>query len=613
MKRLIVHALILIALCSQVFAASVTRGPYLQNGTPTSLVVRWRTDTATDTRVQYGDAPLNLTASVYNPVLTTEHEITVSGLTPNGLYYYSVGSSTAVLAGNDANHYFITFPPAGTDTKARVWVLGDAGTQTSSQSAVRNAYYTFTGTKHTDLWLMLGDNAYNSGTDSEYQGAVFNMYPTMLRKSVVFSTLGNHETAQSTAYVDTYPYFNIFTLPTAGEGGGVPSGTEHFYSFDFGNVHFICLDSMTANRATNGIMANWLRSDLANNLSTWMVAFWHHPPYTKGSHNSDTEPELIQMRQNFNPILEAAGVDLVLSGHSHSYERSFLIDSHYGLSSTFNVTNKIDGGSGRDATPYLKPPGLVAHKGAVYSVAGSSGQTSGGTLNHPAMFVSLNVLGSVVLDFATNQLDFKFVNSSGVVQDYFTMIKGGTANPPNPPTGLTATAGNGQVALTWNPSASATGYNVKRATVPGGPYAVIAPNIATTGYTDTTAANGTTYYYVVSAMNANGESADSSEVSATPSAPTAPAAPSNLVASQSGKKKIALTWTQSASPNVTTNRIYRSTVNGGPYSLIASVPAATSYQNSGLVSRTTYYYVVTAVNSSGLESPASNQASAVAR
>src|SRR6185503_2243592 len=150
---------------------------------------------------------------------------------------------------------------------------------------------------------------------------------------------------------------------------------------------------------------------------------------------------------------------------------------------------KIDGGSGRVATPYLKPPGLVAHKGAVYSVAGSSGQTSGGTLNHPAMFVSLNVLGSVVLDFSTNQLDFKFVNSSGVVQDYFTMIKGGTANPPNAPTGLAATPGNAQVTLTWNASASATGYNVKRSTTPGGPYAVIAPNIAATSYIDTTAAN----------------------------------------------------------------------------------------------------------------------------
>jgi len=611
MRYLVFRTFVLLALCSSALAATLTRGPYLQNGTPSSLVVRWRTSTATDTLVQYGDAPGNLGASVYNAQITTEHEITVSGLAPNGLYYYSVGSSSETLAGNDANHYFLTFPPIGQNTAARVWVLGDAGTQTSSQIAVRDAYYGFTGTKHTDLWLMLGDNAYNVGSDTEYQGAVFNMYPTMLRKSVLFSTLGNHETAQSTAYVDTYPYFGIFTLPTAGEGGGVPSGTEHFYSFDFGNVHFICLDSMTADRATNGIMANWLRSDLANTLGTWIVAFWHHPPYSKGSHNSDTENELVQMRQNFNPILEDGGVDIVLAGHSHCYERSFLIDRHYGVSSTFNNTNKIDGGSGRDAAPYLKPPGLVAHKGAVYSVAGSSGQTSGGSLNHPAMFVSLNVLGSVVLDFSTNQLDFKFVNSSGAVQDYFTVIKGGV--PPNPPTGLSATPGNTQIALSWNASAGAANYNVKRSTTPGGPYTTIGPNVTATSYTDTTVANGTTYYYVVSAVNVDGESANSSEVSATPNPPTPPAAPANLTATTQGKKKIALTWTQSSSPNVVSNKVYRSTVAGGPYSPIATLPATTSYQNSGLTSGTTYYYRVTAVNSSGLESPQSNEASARAR
>lgn len=610
MLQLMLRALVFITLTTSAVAATLTRGPYLQNGTPSSAVVRWRSSTPTDTLVQYGDAPGNLTLSAYNPVITTEHEIAISGLAPNSLIYYSVGSSTETLAGNDANHYFITFPPIAQPTKARVWVLGDAGTQTSSQIAVRDAYYGFTGTKHTDLWLMLGDNAYETGTDTEYQGAVFDMYPAMLRKSVLFSTLGNHDTGGSTAFVDTYPYFQMFTFPVNGEAGGVASGTEHYYSHDFGNIHFICLDSMTANRATNGPMASWLRADLANTLGTWVVAYWHHPSYSKGSHNSDTETELIQMRQNFNPILEAGGVDLVLAGHSHSYERSFLIDRHYGLSSTFNNTNKIDGGSGRDATPYLKPSGLAANKGAVYSVAGSSGKISGGTLNHSAMFVSLNVLGSVVLDFSINRLDFQFVNSSGAVQDYFTVIKGVA---PNPPTGLSATPGNSQVALTWNASASATSYNVQRGTTPGGPYTTIAPNVTATSHTDTTVANGTTYYYVVSAVNADGESANSSEVSATPNPAMPPTAPTNLTASQSGKKKIALAWTQSTSPNIVSNRVYRSTFNSGPYSVVATIPATTSYQNSGLVSRTTYYYRVTALNSAGLESTQSDLASATAR
>jgi acid phosphatase type 7 len=598
--------------CEAVSAAAVIRGPYLQLGTPTSIVVRWRTDTATDSRVQYGAAPGNLTASVNNGTVTTEHEITVAGLEPDTQYYYSVGSTATVLAGNDANHFFVTYPPAGTPVPTRVWILGDAGTQTAAQFNVRDAYYNATGTRHTDLWLMLGDNAYNSGTDSEYQGAVFNVYQTMLRKSVLLSTLGNHETAQSTNFSDNYPYFSIFTLPRNAEAGGVASGTEHYYSFDFGNIHFVCLDSMTASRATNGAMANWLRADLASTLQDWIIAFWHHPPYSKGSHNSDTEPELVQMRANFNPILEEGGVDMVFGGHSHSYERSFLIDGHYGVSSTFNSSMKIDGGSGRDPVPYAKPLGTAGHQGAVYVVAGSSGQTSGGTLNHPAMFLSLNVLGSVVLDFQTNRVDLSFLNSSGGVQDTVAIVKSAPTTPP-PPTGLAATAGNNQVSLAWNASAGASTYNVKRSASSGGPYSTIATDVASTSFVDMTVINGTTYYYVVSAVNAAGEGANSSEASATPQAPTAPAAPTNLTAAPGGKRKIVLTWVQSVSSGVTQNRIYRSTTAGGPYSLVATISAATTYQNAGLTSATRYYYVVTAVNSSGLESLASNEATAVPR
>jgi rhamnogalacturonan endolyase len=184
--------------------------------------------------------------------------------------------------------------------------------------------------------------------------------------------------------------------------------------------------------------------------------------------------------------------------------------------------------------------------------------------------------------------------------------------PPPAPTGLAATAGDAQVSLTWNASSGATSYNVKRATVSGGPYTTIA-SPTTTSYTDTTAVNGTTYYYVVSAVNGSGESANSTEVSATPSAPAAPAAPTNLAASSPRKKQITLNWTQSTSPNIASNKVYRAPVNGGPYSLVTTIAAATTYTDTGLTSGTTYYYVVTAVDSNNLESANSNQASAAAK
>ena len=81
---------------------------------------------------------------------------------------------------------------------------------------------------------MLGDNAYFSGTDQEYQAAVFDTYPTILRNTFLWSTRGNHE-------VNEPVYYGAFTLPTAGEGGGLASGTEAYYSFDYGNIHFIAI------------------------------------------------------------------------------------------------------------------------------------------------------------------------------------------------------------------------------------------------------------------------------------------------------------------------------------------------------------------------------------
>jgi endo-1,4-beta-xylanase len=89
-------------------------------------------------------------------------------------------------------------------------------------------------------------------------------------------------------------------------------------------------------------------------------------------------------------------------------------------------------------------------------------------------------------------------------------------NPPPAPTGLTAAAGNGQVALSWMASSGATSYVLKRSMTSGGPYTVIANNLTATSFTNTGLANGTTYFYVVSAVNANGESANSAQASATP-------------------------------------------------------------------------------------------------
>jgi len=421
--------------------AQIVRGPYLQIGTPTGVTVRWRTDLATDSRVRFGPYPGGLSSSADDAALVTDHEVTLTGLHPATRYYYSVGTTSLQLAGADSSYTFQTHPQPGLPHPTRFWIVGDGGTANADARAVRDAYAAYAATRPADLWLMLGDNAYSTGTDAEYQAAVFDTYPLQLRRTVLWPTRGNHEFLHGPPDQD---YYDIFSLPTAAQAGGLASGNEAYYSFDYANVHFICLDSEGSDRSPDGAMLTWLANDLTSTTRQWIVAYWHHPPYTKGSHDSDnefdSEGRMRDMRANALPILEGGGVDLVLTGHSHSYERSFLLDGHYGISTTLTEAMKLDAGDGRlgGDGPYLKPaPGPTSHQGAVHSVAGSSGHISGGALNHPVMVSSLNVLGSMVVDVFGSRLDARFLSSTGAVLDSFTIIKGNPVSVPeqSPPGG----------------------------------------------------------------------------------------------------------------------------------------------------------------------------------
>jgi tetratricopeptide (TPR) repeat protein len=416
--------------------AVLTRGPYLQVGTPTGVTVRWRTDVASDSRVRFGTSAGALSGTASDPLVTTEHVVRLTDLAASTRYFYDVGSSAGPLAG-DASFTFVTAPAAGTPSNARVWVIGDSGFPSAEAFAVRDAYAAWTGGRGTDLWLMLGDNAYWTGTDAEYQTAVFNQYPAMLRQSVLWPTRGNHDGIHAGANND---YYELFTLPAAGEAGGLASGTEAYYSFDWGDVHFVCLDSEGSSRAPGSAMLTWLANDLAGNTRRWVVAYWHHPPYSKGSHDSDDELDsggrMRDMRQNALPVLEAGGADLMLTGHSHSYERSFLLDGHHGPSSTLAPSMILDGGDGRPGGDgaYVKyGTSPVPHGGGVHAVAGSSAQANGGALDHPVMVSSLNLPGSLVLDVRGDTLDARFLGTTGAVLDSFRILKPGPLDAPGGP------------------------------------------------------------------------------------------------------------------------------------------------------------------------------------
>ncbi|MBW8780362.1 MAG: discoidin domain-containing protein [Verrucomicrobia bacterium] len=163
---------------------------------------------------------------------------------------------------------------------------------------------------------------------------------------------------------------------------------------------------------------------------------------------------------------------------------------------------------------------------------------------------------------------------------------------PSAPASLAATAGDGQVALTWSTSAGAASYAVKRSTVNGSGYVTL-NSTANVSYVDTLAGNGATYYYVVVAGNLAGNSGNSPQAAATPLG--LPGAPTNLTATAAAEAT-ALSW--SAAANATSYTVMRGTAGGGPYAVVQTIPG-TNFTDTGLTAGTVYYYVVTATNASG--------------
>ncbi|MEW5850618.1 MAG: metallophosphoesterase [Myxococcota bacterium] len=437
-QAVVVAAITLCAL--PVSAQSLSRKPYLQMGTPTSMTIVWRTDTAAQGVVAYGPSPDQLTETVTDSAVTKQHEVTLNNLTPATRYYYRVGTTDTVLSAASEDQYFVTSPPVGTDAKTRLWVVGDSGTGETKQKDVRDAMLAAVGARRPDLYLHMGDIAYSSGTDSEFTSTFFKIYEGVLQNTVTWPTIGNHDASSADSATETGPYYDAYVLPRAGQAGGIPSGTEAYYSFDYANIHFVVLDSQDTSTDPSGAQMMWLQEDLLANTQEWIIAYWHHPPYSKGSHDSDDESKLIAMRENALPLLEAAGVDLVLSGHSHIYERSFLVDSAYDTPTTAG-NHILDNGDGKPLGdgPYSKPDGVQPHQGAVYVVAGHGGKSVSGTGGHPLMYFTEKQNGSVIIDVQGNRLSAVNIRWDGQQSDHFAMVKG---------TGLMLLAPNGGESLT---------------------------------------------------------------------------------------------------------------------------------------------------------------------
>jgi hypothetical protein len=135
----------------------------------------------------------------------------------------------------------------------------------------------------------------------------------------------------------------------------------------------------------------------------------------------------------FLPLFDSLGVDLFLSGHSHNYERSYLIHGHYGTSETYNPELHLI--SGLSGNKDLGEAYIKKHKGTIYAVVGNSGASSAdNNILHPVMYMDYagsDVGGSMIIDIRGDELTGKYINHEGSIIDQFTLVKQGNINTSN--------------------------------------------------------------------------------------------------------------------------------------------------------------------------------------
>lgn len=296
-----------------------------QGPTDTTMTVSWRS-TEPSGEVSYGGSTAygQTVAAVSTPYGGSWlHEAQLTGLAPGTTYHYRAGLGASVTP----DRTFTTAPPPSAGASFRFAAYGDSRTDDAARARVRAQVQAAQPAFSVDSGDLVED-----GNDQALWDEWFATMEPLVATTPFVSVVGNHE-------VNSIRFYQQFALPNRGS-----ADTETYASWDYGNVHFVSLNTEIAYWAGSD-QTQWLEADLARASSDprvrWIVAVLHRPPYSSGSHGSE-----MAVREAWSPLFEKYGVDLVFTGHDHHYERSLAFANGVPQRDGSGVVYVVTGGAG---------------------------------------------------------------------------------------------------------------------------------------------------------------------------------------------------------------------------------------------------------------------------
>ncbi len=308
------------------FTAGVqfVKGPYSQNVTSSGIVLMWETEPAAEGRVAYGSA------GAASDTVRAEgsgglREVVVSGLQPGTDYRYRVFAEGL----SSPEGAFRT--PAPADTAFRFLLYGDS----RSHPDVHGGLVAQMAGQSFDFVLHSGDFVDDGQKEDQWGVQFFDPVRPLALRGPIYPALGNHE-------YDAPTYYRLFAVPQSGS----TDRPEAWYAFDYENAHFIVLDSNPASGrfAPGSEQLRWLEEELKGSDAQWTFVMFHHPLYSSGRHKSDEA-----LREVLMPLFERYGVDMVLTGHDHLYERTWPLRG--GERRDDGIVHIVSGGGGAELYP----------------------------------------------------------------------------------------------------------------------------------------------------------------------------------------------------------------------------------------------------------------------